>query len=180
MRLNRRRSGKICSPSRIFVAMTLLMLLAAVALTMSSGMAKLQVADASDRTPTPFVASTHAPSQSPKQILSTFSHLPLMFEPNQGQIDASVKFAARGSGYGLYLTAQEAVLVLEHAASEARHPVAQTSAVSMQLVGANTSAEPVGDVQLPGRSNYFIGNDPAKWHRDIPQFARVRYRNVYP
>ena len=50
----------------------------------------------------------------------------------------------------------------------------------MQLVGANSSAEPVGDVQLPGRSNYFIGNDPAKWHRDIPQFARVRYRNVYP
>jgi len=93
------------------------MLLAAVALTMSSDVAKLQVADASDRTPTAFVSSTHAPSQSPKQILATYSHLPLMFEPNQGQIDATVKFAARGSGYGLYLTAQEAVLVLEHAAS---------------------------------------------------------------
>jgi hypothetical protein len=180
VRLNRRRSGKICSPTRILVAMTLLMLLAAVALTMSSGVVKLQVADASDRTPTAFVASAHAPSQSPKQILATYSHLPLMFEPNQGQIDAGVKFAARGSGYGLYLTAQEAVLVLEHAASDARHPAAQTSAVSMQLVGANSGAEPVGDVQLPGRSNYFIGNDPTKWHRDIPQFARVRYHNVYP
>ena len=107
--MNRRRSGKTCSPTRILVAMTLLMLLAAVALTMSSGVVKLQVADASDRTPTAFVASAHAPSQSPKQILATYSHLPLMFEPNQGQIDAGVKFAARGSGYGLYLTAQEAV-----------------------------------------------------------------------
>jgi hypothetical protein len=180
VRLNCRRSGKTCSPSRILAAMTLLMLLAALALTMSSGMAKLQVADASDRTPTAFVASTHALSKSPKQILATYSHLPLMFEPNQGQIDASVKFAARGSGYGLYLTAQEAVLVLEHAAAGTRHSAAQTSAVSMQLVGANSSAEPVGDVQLPGRSNYFIGNDPRKWHRDIPQFARVRYRSVYP
>ncbi len=178
--MNRRRSGKICSPSRILAAMTLLMLLAAVALTMSSGVVKLQVADAPDRTPTAFVASAHAPSQSPKQILATYSHLPLMFEPNQGQIDAGVKFAARGSGYGLYLTAQEAVLVLEHAASDARHPAAQPSAVSMQLLGASSSAEPVGDVQLPGRSNYFIGNDPTKWHRDIPQFARVRYHNVYP
>ena len=51
--------------------------------------------------------------------------------------------------------------------------------LGMKLVGAN-AAEPAGEIQLPGKSNYFIGNDPAKWHRDIPQFARVRYRNVYP
>ena len=50
----------------------------------------------------------------------------------------------------------------------------------MKLVGAAAAVEPQGDLQLPGKSNYFIGNDPAKWHRDIPQFARVRYRNVYP
>jgi hypothetical protein len=47
-------------------------------------------------------------------------------------------------------------------------------------VGAAYAAEPVGDAQLPGKSNYFIGNDPTKWRRDIPQFARVRYQNVYP
>jgi len=37
-----------------------------------------------------------------------------------------------------------------------------------------------GADQLPGKSNYLIGNDPAKWHRDIPQFSRVRYQGVYP
>ncbi len=37
-----------------------------------------------------------------------------------------------------------------------------------------------GAGQLPGKSNYFIGNDPAKWHHNIPQFAQVRYRAVYP
>ena len=35
--------------------------------------------------------------------------LPLFFEPNQGQTAPQVKFLARGSGYGLFLTADEAV-----------------------------------------------------------------------
>ena len=48
------------------------------------------------------------------------------------------------------------------------------------MAGSNPDAVVSGDDQLPGKSNYLIGNDPAHWHRDIPQFARVRYRNVYP
>jgi uncharacterized repeat protein (TIGR01451 family) len=50
----------------------------------------------------------------------------------------------------------------------------------MKLAGANQGAPVLGTDLLPGKSNYFIGNDPAKWHHDIPQFARVRYENVYP
>ena len=50
----------------------------------------------------------------------------------------------------------------------------------MKFVGAAASVELDWRHPTPGKSNYFIGNDPAKWHRDIPQFARVRYRNVYP
>jgi hypothetical protein len=33
---------------------------------------------------------------------------------------------------------------------------------------------------LPGKANYFIGNDPAKWRTDIPTYARVKYAGVYP
>src|SRR5260370_28029672 len=50
----------------------------------------------------------------------------------------------------------------------------------MKLAGANRSALVTGAEELPGKSNYFIGSDPAKWHRNIPQFARVRYENIYP
>jgi hypothetical protein len=102
----------------------------------------------------------------------------MIFEPNQGQTDARVKFLARGSSYVLYLTAQDALLDLQHpAAQSSAHGI---SSVTMKLVGASSAVEPAGDVQLPGKSHYLIGNDPAKWHRDIPQFARVRYRSVYP
>ncbi len=161
----------------------LLMLFAAVALTIGSGAAKLPADNAAN--PHAFsgsaaTVSAHASSaKAVPQGLVNYSHLPLMFEPNRGQTDARVRFLARGSGYGLYLTAQEAVLALQHSALDSRRP-ALTSAISMKLVGATSPAEPAGEIQLPGKSNYFIGNDPANWHRDIPQFARVRYRNVYP
>jgi hypothetical protein len=28
--------------------------------------------------------------------------------------------------------------------------------------------------------NYFIGNDPKKWHTDVPAYAKVKYTSVYP
>ncbi len=111
--------------------------------------------------------------------MATYTHLPLMFEPNQGQTDQRVKFLARGTGYGLFLTANQAVLALQKPAGRSPHSTVRNSVVSMKLAGA-LATEPAGDIQLPGKSNYFIGNDPTKWHRDIPQFARVRYHNVYP
>ena len=45
----------------------------------------------------------------------------------------------------------------------------------MTLVNANPRSQPAGHDELPGRSNYFIGDDPAKWRTNIPTYARVRY-----
>jgi len=181
VRLNRRRSGKTCSRTRVLAAIILLIIVGAVALTVGSGAAKSGVANAANSQPlfashpTPSVPAPGA--QRAKQVLATYSHLPLIFEPNRGQTDASVRFLARGSGYGLYLTPNQAVLAFQPT-TDSQHPA--RAVVSMKLVGAAAAVEPQGDLQLPGKSNYFIGNDPAQWHRDIPQFARVRYRNVYP
>ena len=165
----------------------LLITLAAAALLVGSGAASLRIAgdENASRFALASVLQAHAPTvrapspQGSQQVLATYSHLPLMFEPNQGQTDARVRFLAHGTGYGLYLTADEAVLALRQSPATQHHAL-QTSVVRMKLAGANSAAEPTGDTQLPGRSNYFIGNDPAQWHRDIPQFARVRYSNVYP
>jgi len=111
--------------------------------------------------------------QNALHIASIYGQLPLSFEPNQGQTDANVKFLARGGGYGLYLTGSEAVLAL-HSAGK------QNSIIRMSLDRANPGESIDAQEELPGKSNYFIGNDPAKWHRNIPQFSRVRYHDVYP
>ena len=102
----------------------------------------------------------------------SLGQLPLRFESNQGQSDAQVKFLAHGSGYSLFLTSDQAVLALR--------ANAKSSVVRMHLAGANTTAAVEGSDRLPGNSNYLIGNNPSGWHRDVPQFARVRYQSVYP
>jgi hypothetical protein len=50
----------------------------------------------------------------------------------------------------------------------------------MKLVGANPKAKVVGVDELPGKSNYFIGNDPAKWHTNVSNYAKVKYQGIYP
>jgi hypothetical protein len=34
--------------------------------------------------------------------------------------------------------------------------------------------------RLPGTVNYFIGDDPAQWHTNLPTYAGVAYRRLYP
>src|SRR5271168_3228639 len=51
-------------------------------------------------------------------VAPNFGKLPLSFTANQGQADKSVNFLAKGQGYGLYLTANEAVLALSKAATQ--------------------------------------------------------------
>ena len=130
------------------------------------------------------VAGSPTPQAAGLPPVAGFS-LPLFFEPNHGQTDARVKFLARGSGYGLFLTADEAVLKL-HRGSSSHLPSAfgqqedANTVIRMRLEGSSSTARASGAERLPGKSNYFIGNDPKKWRTGVPQFARVNYESVYP
>jgi len=111
------------------------------------------------------------------KIVERYGKLPLAFEANQGQSDSQVKFLSRGAGYSLFLTSAEAVLTLR---TPARSQASANAVLQMKLVGANSNTQMSGQDELPARSNYFIGNDPKKWHTNVPQYAKVRYGNVYP
>jgi len=50
----------------------------------------------------------------------------------------------------------------------------------MSLAGANPQAKVSGLDELPGKSNYFVGNDPRKWRTNVPTYPKVRYEGVYP
>ena len=54
------------------------------------------------------------------------------------------------------------------------------SVVRLQLVGANPSAAVAGEAELPGKANYFIGNDPKQWRTNVPTYGRVKYQGLYP
>jgi hypothetical protein len=110
--------------------------------------------------------------------LSAYGQLPLRFESNQGQADAQVNFLSRGAGYTLFLTPTQAVLDTQPAPGN--DPSATDQTVTVQLVGGNNAARPVGLDRLAGVSNYLIGDDPSQWHTNIPNYGQVEYQNVYP
>jgi len=127
---------------------------------------------------------------------SLFAGLPLIFEPNQGQAnldpaDRRAKFVTRGSGYSLFLGSDGAILSLlsrepskrgrsRQDGAKPQASLTRVESLEMKLAGANPNVNVTGADRLPGKSNYFLGNDPAKWRHGVPQFARVRYENVYP
>ena len=141
----------------------------------------------------------HRPDSPPRiakankpQVVEAYGKLPLSFEANEGQTDSRVDFLSRGSGYSLFLTPTEAVLALRkpvassgpptrHTDSEAEEAPATPPAVArMKLVGANPSPRVTGLEELPGKSHYFLGNDPDKWRTNVSHYAKVQYNDVYP
>jgi hypothetical protein len=57
--------------------------------------------------------------------------------------------------------------------------VATRGMLRMKLRNANPAAKVTGVDQLAGTSNYFIGNDPAKWRSNVPTYAKVKYEGIY-
>jgi hypothetical protein len=141
-------------------------------------------------------------TRSTTDAIEAYGKLPLSFEQNRGQANASIDFVARGPGYAVALSPTQASFALRKRDSgtgsdrasdvrkisnsfSAANRVSEThrvesAVVRMNLVGANGRATAEGQKELEGRVNYFIGNDAAKWRRDVPTFGRVRYTEVYP
>ncbi|MGH9432920.1 MAG: choice-of-anchor D domain-containing protein, partial [Terriglobia bacterium] len=127
-----------------------------------------------------------------KKIVESYLRLPLIFEANQGQTNARVKYISRGDGYALFLTDHDAVLELRQASEQpSKRPTARDSrnskpaavkvdVLQLELAGSSPSAQAAGLDELPGKSNYYIGNDPADWHTNIPQYSKVEYHAIYP
>ena len=152
-------------------------------------------------------SSSRTLQASQARLLAASGKLSLSFEINQGQTDPRVKFLSRGSGYSLFLTANQAVLTLHKFSPPSKFGSVQAShrrsigrlqwatfratgarqdsmkqpdaVLRMRLVGANAEAKVTALEELPGKSNYFIGKDPRNWRTNVPNYARVKYTNVY-
>src|SRR5437764_2696641 len=136
------------------------------------------------------------------RLVKRYGELPLSFEANHGQTDGRVRFLSRGSGYTLFLTGDEAVLSLKSQKAGARSQnkkrpwsvvsgqlrktkttdqgLRTTDVLRMKLMGANRAAKVTALDELPGKTNYFIGNDPKKWRTGVPTYGKVKYEGVYP
>ncbi len=142
----------------------------------------------------PVMDSHPALAASPAQTGAAASGgLPLSFIPNRGQTDPQVVFQASSAGGALFFTADEIVIATTRSspntpplAARELEPTAAPqkdvaiSVTRLQFVGANRRAAIVGVDPLPGIANFFLGNDPAKWQTNLPTFAGIVYRDLYP
>jgi uncharacterized protein (TIGR03437 family) len=94
------------------------------------------------------------------------------FEQNVGQTDPRVKYIGHAPNETLWLTSEGATLGLSMKSRQA--------VLKLRFEGASHEPKISAEEPRPGVSNYFIGSDPSRWHSNVPQFGKVRYRNLYP
>ena len=86
--------------------------------------------------------------------------IPLHFEPNRGRATRHADFVAVTRRYTLELSDTT---------------ISINSSLRLNLPRTN----PVGVDELSAKSNYYFGSDAAQWRTSIPNFARVRYKDVF-
>ena len=113
------------------------------------------------------IAENNAPSR-------LLRNVPLAFEPAPDA--ASHRFLMRGNNLHAYLGAA-GVVIIPHRdpdRAESRRPL------ELNFVDADPNAAMEGRELLPGKTNYMLGSDPARWRTNVDNFARVAATGVYP
>ncbi len=95
---------------------------------------------------------------------NTAINVPVHFEPHRGG------YIVRGLKTGARLEPGGAL----------RLSLSGGGSFALRFAGGDPRVKPEAGEPLPGRTHYFSGRDPEKWRTNVPHYARVRYRDVYP
>ncbi len=142
--------------------------------------------------------STLFPSkvQASQITTETLKRMPLVFAKNMGQWDERVLFRADAGGATMWFTKEgvtyQFIRRIERNGDplsilDSRLPGKDTEpdsieqlVISAKFVDANPNPEVVGEGLMEYRCNYFIGNDPTKWHTDVPNYEAITLKDIYP
>src|SRR5262249_4864132 len=102
------------------------------------------------------------------RLVSASGKLPLAFEENHGQAPAGVSFQSRTRS-GVVWFWPGSVALKTNSGHE----------ITMHFAGTTGPSAGVAEEKLPGVTSYMVGSEN-DWVRNVPNFARVRYRSVYP
>lgn len=122
------------------------------------------------------------------------------FIENRGQLDERILFYTHGSRISLYFTAEAVIIDLREEVQAAADPRGRGHLVSeAKMVERDPDSiprrgcavwirfedarpDPVIEArgELVTRYNYFLGDNPDKWHTDVPAYAELVYRDLWP
>lgn len=103
-------------------------------------------------------------------LTANFADLPMSFEPISTN-DSQTAYFSRGRGHGIVVDETGIKLQLR----------GKSSTTSVAIVHENAQKTTVeGEKELPGKVNYFIGNNPEKWRTNVRTYEKVRSQDIYP
>jgi len=140
-------------------------------------------------------ADTDLKAQMPKSL----GGIPVSFTKNMGQWPDSILFRADISSSVLWFTSDGMYYQFTKRIEEAdvshdpkfdKHPPLERYCyrcnrierllIGVKFVDANPTPIVTGKGLLKYKRNYFLGNDPAKWFTDVPNYSAIVLRDIYP
>ena len=99
---------------------------------------------------------------------ASYGKLPLLFEENSSTALPDTAFIARGRGYLMSFGANHTAFQFNNAR------------VRMDWSGCTAHPKISGVRPAETKTNYFIGNDPAKWRTGVQNYGAIQYKSVCP
>ncbi len=122
--------------------------------------------------------------------------LPLSFEPNAGQAAPEARYMVHSAGGTLLFTSSGVTISLpdeKGASATAGYKNGHLNAlqsticdpqsfstVGLHFIGASSATSIASGQVLPGKVNYLLGKDRAKWHTGLPTYGSIAYSELYP
>jgi len=100
------------------------------------------------------------------------TNFPIRFEPNVGQVAPPTRFIARDTNTELRLRPGGFDL--------SSNGGGEHSTASFAFMDALPETTITGDGRESSQTNYLIGSDPSRWLTHVPNYAQIKYSNLYP
>ena len=129
--------------------------------------------------------------------IQKLNQMPLAFTKNMGQWDERVLFRTNAGGATMWFTKEGVTYQFtRRIGKNGTDPMAgldshirgndmekdsiEQLVLTAKFVGANPNPDVVGEGQMEYKCNYFLGNDPSKWHTDVPNYQAITLKDIYP
>ena len=155
-----------------------------------------------------YAATIHVPSDqstipNSSTAIQQMNQMPLAFTKNMGQWDDRVLFRANSGGATMWFTKEgityqftrridrSGAVSVPGLANAVRsydtadrfsqeEDLVEQMILTAKFVGSNPNPEIIAEGQMEYKCNYFLGNDPTKWHADVPNYEAITLKDIYP
>jgi hypothetical protein len=137
--------------------------------------------------------------------IQSINKMPLSFTKNMGQWDDRVLFRANSGGATMWFTKEGVTYQFTRRVPSPPSPLPtgegwlkageravpfdrfdntrdsiEQLVLTAKFIGANPNPEVFAEGQMEYKCNYFLGNDPAKWYTDVPNYEAITLKDIYP